>query len=76
MCVAFLCMSSFLPHNFYLHWQNNGACSLLKLSLVQMQSIVMVVVGGWAAAKLDETNSCTYIWINFCIFELPLRSPS
>ena len=33
----------------------------------------MVVVGGWAAAKLDETNSCTYIWINFCIFELPLR---
>ena len=29
--------------------------------------------GGWAAAKLDETNSCTYIWINFCIFELPLR---
>ena len=32
----------------------------------------MVVVGGWAAAKLDETNSCTYIWINFCIFELYL----
>ena len=31
----------------------------------------MVVVGGWAAAKLDETNSCTYIWINFCILELP-----
>ena len=59
----------FLPHNFYLHWQNNGACSLLKLSLVQHRDGGGWLEGGllpnWMKQTVALTFGSTFVYLNY-----------